>query len=146
MFDFDRFAQPNLDDPYPLYQQARERAGVFYADAFDLWVVTRYDDVREVLTDSTRFSSEFLIRTPRAPAAGVTDILREGHPEVRMLLNQDPPEHTRVRSLVGRLSGRGGHGRCSHTYRRSPTGSSTASPTTATRTWSGSSPIRCRCR
>ena len=91
-FAFDRFGQAHLDDPYPLYQKARERAGVFYADAFDLWMVTRHDDVRDVLTDTARFSSAYLIRTPYVPATGVTEILREGHPEVRILLNEDPPE------------------------------------------------------
>jgi cytochrome P450 len=63
-------------------------------------VVTRYDDVRTVLTDVARFSSAYLIRTPHAPAPGVADILREGYPEVKILLNQDPPEHTRARALV----------------------------------------------
>lgn len=101
-FAFDRFGQAHLDDPYPLYQKARERAGVFYADAFDLWMVTRHDDVRDVLTDTARFSSAYLIRTPYVPATGVTEILREGHPEVRILLNEDPPEHTRTRSLVAK--------------------------------------------
>lgn len=80
-FAFDPIAAPNLDDPYPLYRQARERAGVFYADAFDLWVVTRHDDVRDVLTDTARFSSAFLIRTPHTPAPGVAEILREGYPD-----------------------------------------------------------------
>jgi cytochrome P450 len=101
-FTFDRFAPPHLDDPYPLYRDARERAGVFYADAFDVWVVTRYDDVRDVLMDPARFSSAYLIHTPHAPAAGVTEILQQGHPEVRILLNQDPPEHARARSLVAK--------------------------------------------
>ncbi len=104
-FDFDRFGPPNLDDPYPLYRQARERAGVFYAEAFGVWVVTRYEDVRELLMDPARFSSEYLIRTPHAPAPGVTEILAEGHPEVRILLNQDPPEHTRARNLVAKAFG-----------------------------------------
>ena len=97
---FDRFATPYLDDPYPLYRELRDRAGVFYADAFDMWVVTRYDDVRDVLTDSARFSSAYLIRTPHTPAPGVSEILAQGHPEVRVLLNQDPPEHARARALV----------------------------------------------
>src|SRR5712691_5283308 len=101
-FVFDRFAPPNVDDPYPLYRAAREQAGVCYADAFDVWVVTGYDDVREVVTDASRFSSSYLIRTPYAPAAGVTEILRQGHPEVRVLLNQDPPEHGRARALVAK--------------------------------------------
>jgi cytochrome P450 len=101
-FAFDRFAEPHLDDPYPLFRQAREQAGAFYAEAFDLWVVTGYDDVRTVLTDVARFSSAYLIRTPHAPAPGVTDILQEGHPEVRVLINQDPPEHARTRALVAK--------------------------------------------
>src|SRR5918999_4283049 len=99
---FARFAEPYLDDPYPLFRRAREQAGVFYADAFDLWVVTGYDDVRTVLTDVARFSSAYFIRTPHAPAPGVTDILQEGYPEVKILLNQDPPEHTRTRALVAK--------------------------------------------
>lgn len=101
-FAFDRFAEPHLHDPYPLYHDARERAGVFYADAFDLWVVAGHDDVRTVLTDVARFSSAFLIRTPHTPAPGVTEILQQGHPEVRILLNQDPPAHTRARGLVAK--------------------------------------------
>src|SRR5215207_3520008 len=91
--EFDRFAAPYLEDPYPLYRQARDQAGVFFADAFGMWIVTRYEDVRTVLTDAARFSSTYLIRSPRQPAPGVTDILQQGHPEVRILLNQDPPEH-----------------------------------------------------
>ncbi len=104
-FAFDRFAEASLDDPYPLYRDAREQAGVFYADAFDVWVVTRYEDVRAVLTDSSRFSSGYLIRTPHTPAPGVMEILQRGHPEVRILLNQDPPEHARARSLVTKAFG-----------------------------------------
>jgi cytochrome P450 len=100
--EFDRFAPPHLADPYPLYRRVREQAGVFFADAFGMWIVTRYQDVRTVLTDSARFSSAYLIRTPHQPASGVTEILAQGYPEVRILLNQDPPEHTRARALVAK--------------------------------------------
>ena len=99
-FAFDRFAPDALESPYELYERAREHAPVFYAADFDLWMVTRYEDVREVLADSERFSSAYLIRTPHMPAPGVAEVLATGHPEVRMLLNQDPPDHTRVRGLV----------------------------------------------
>ncbi len=99
-FTFDRFTAANLDDPYPLYQRLREEQPVYYAEEFDLWVVSRYDDVRRVLMDPTRFSSAFRIRTPPVPAPGVPAILAEGHPEVPALLNEDPPEHRRTRDLV----------------------------------------------
>ncbi|WP_051799934.1 cytochrome P450 [Catenuloplanes japonicus] len=101
---FDRFAPQHLDDPYPLYAGLRER-GPFLADEFGVWVVTRRADVKAVLGDPARFSSEFLIRTPLQPAPGVTEILATGHPEVFALLNQDPPDHTRVRALVAEGGG-----------------------------------------
>jgi cytochrome P450 len=101
-FEFDRFTAENIEDPYGLYEQAREQAPVYYAEAFDVWVVSRYEDVRRVLMDPAHFSSEFLIRTPHAPAPGVQEILAEGHPEVPALLNQDPPDHRRTRDLVSK--------------------------------------------
>ena len=101
-FTFDRFTADNLADPYPLYRRMREEQPVYYADAFGVWMVTRYDDVRRVLMDPTRFSSAFQIRTPHAPAPGVPEILAEGHPEVPALLNEDPPEHRRTRDLVAK--------------------------------------------
>lgn len=99
-FAFDRFAPESVEDPYDLYERARAHAPAFYAPELDLWVVSRYEDVRDVLADSERFSSAFMIRTPHVPAPGVAEVLATGHPEVRMLLNQDPPDHTRLRGLV----------------------------------------------
>jgi cytochrome P450 len=104
-FTFDRFAGTNLADPYPLYQRARDQEPVYYSEAFGVWVVSRYDDVRRVLMDPTRFSSAFLIRTPHGPAPGVLDILAEGYPELPMLLNEDPPTHRRSRDLVAAAFG-----------------------------------------
>ena len=101
-FRFDRFSAENLADQYPLYRRLREEQPVYYSEAFGVWVVSRYDDVRQVLMDPTRFSSAFQIRTPHAPAAGVLEILAEGHPEVPALLNEDPPAHRRTRALVAK--------------------------------------------
>ena len=101
-FTFDRFSAENLADPYPLYRRLREERPVYYAAAFGVWVVSRYDDVRQMLMDPTRFSSAFQIRTPHAPAAGVLETLAQGHPEVPALLNEDPPAHRRTRSLVAK--------------------------------------------
>jgi cytochrome P450 len=101
-FTFDRFSAENLTDPYPLDRRLREEQPVYYSEAFGVWVVSRYDDVRQVLMDPTRFSSAFQIRTPHAPAAGVLEILAEGHPEVPALLNEDPPAHRRTRALVAK--------------------------------------------
>jgi len=64
----------------------------------DAWLVTRFADVREVLSDSQRFSNVFLGRQqsgmPRMTADELAR-LRAGN-----LLAFDPPEHTRLRRLL----------------------------------------------
>jgi len=99
-FVFDRFSESHVEDPYALYRRARAEAPVCYADAFGVWVVTRHGDVRTVLSDVERFSSAFGIRTPLVAADGVREILAAGYPEVPVLLNEDPPAHSRTRALV----------------------------------------------
>jgi cytochrome P450 len=101
-FTFDRFADDNVADPYPLYRRTREQAPVHYAEAFGVWVISRYEDVRRVVMDPMRFSSAFRVRTPSLPAPGVPEILAEGLPEVPALINEDPPMHRRTRELVAR--------------------------------------------
>jgi cytochrome P450 len=96
---FDRFSPGTVGDPYLLYDRVRDR-GPFLDDALGMWIVGRYEDVRVVLTDHERFSSDFNIRSPQWPAPEVAAVLETGYPEVHVLLNQDPPEHTAVRALV----------------------------------------------
>lgn len=93
-------ASPHLENPYPLFAQARQTAPVFYSPIFNLWCITRYRDVRAALMDPQRFSSKFLIRTPYTAPAEVTNVLSQGYPEEHILLNEDPPEHARTRHLV----------------------------------------------
>ncbi|HEV7657343.1 MAG TPA: cytochrome P450 [Mycobacteriales bacterium] len=104
-FIFDRFSAASTEDPYGLYAQAREEAPVWFAEAYGVWIVSRYADVRRVLLDPDRFSSAFEIRTPHRPGPGVLDILATGHREVPALLNEDPPAHRRTRDLVAQTFG-----------------------------------------
>ena len=96
---FDRFSPANVADPYELYAGLRE-APPFFAEAYGVWIVSRYDDVRRVLTEHETFSSDFLIRSPLMPHPGVPEVLAAGHPEVKVLLNQDPPDHAAARAVV----------------------------------------------
>lgn len=92
---------PRLDspgfkaNPYPIYARLRTESPVYRAKvAFWLpriWIVTRYDDVVSVLKDS-RFSKDFTQAYPWVP--------RAIRPMFRNLLTLDPPDHTRLRSLV----------------------------------------------
>jgi cytochrome P450 len=82
-------------NPYPIYRRLRAEDPVYRTKvAFWLpamWVVTRYDDVVNVLKDP-RFSKDYIQAYPWIPSS-----MRA---MFRNLLSVDPPDHTRLRSLV----------------------------------------------
>ena len=46
-------------DPYPIFQRLREREPISWIDQLEMWYVTRYDHVQEVLSDAERFTTRF---------------------------------------------------------------------------------------
>ncbi len=99
--EFDPLAQEQRRDPFDLYARARREQPVFYAPAYDFWVVTRYDDVLRVVKDDSTFSSADALRsTPDELPPEVQAVLAEGWPEMPVIVDTDPPLHTRIRGLV----------------------------------------------
>jgi cytochrome P450 len=95
--DFDRAM---CDDPYPLYARVREAGPVReirLSDGRRAWLVTRHQEALEVLADA-RLSKDFRSLGEAGTDAGQSPRL----PPVfgRSMLNSDPPEHTRLRTLV----------------------------------------------
>ncbi len=85
---------PELADARAIEPVARVRTP-FGTDA---WMVTRHDDVRDVLADSTRFSNaKTMIALPERSDLDEEELkrLRAGNP-----LAFDPPEHTRLRRFL----------------------------------------------
>ena len=81
-------------DPYPFYRRLRE-ADPVHLSALGLWVLTRYDDCVTCLRD------------PRFGRDGFELLLAQfgegsGERLPRSMLFRDPPDHTRLRSLVNR--------------------------------------------
>jgi cytochrome P450 PksS len=86
-------------DPFPVYARLRAEDPV-HRTRVKRWpvrVVTRYDDVLAVLKDP-RLSSDWMSRT----ALG-----RVARTFTRSMLTVDPPDHTRLRTLVHKAFGRG---------------------------------------
>lgn len=89
-------------DPIGELAEVREGPGltrVVTPFGMSAYLVTRYDDVREVLADSERFSNA-ATRQIRPP--GMADISDEELEELRagQMLAFDPPDHTRLRKML----------------------------------------------
>jgi cytochrome P450 len=101
--DYNPFAPPLLDDPYPYYARLRQEAPVTFAPGFHLWLVSRYQDVMTVLKDPRRFSSRDILRPPVDIPAELLQLLQaSSYSPDYPLLGDDPPAHTRLRGLVGK--------------------------------------------
>ncbi|MGI5164763.1 cytochrome P450 [Spirillospora sp. CA-253888] len=98
---FNPFEPGFTDDPYPAYRRMRETDPV-HEHPFGMWIVTRYEDVVTVLR--SRLSVD-----ERQVAGG---LLREQYDQLDKgaravlglsMLDRDPPDHTRLRSLVSKV-------------------------------------------
>ncbi|MEV3988569.1 cytochrome P450 [Streptomyces sp. NPDC049837] len=91
--------------PHDAYRELRDRAPVAWQDEYEVlgwpagpgfWAVTRHSDVVRVLKDARTFSSHLGATQLRDPDPADLPFIR------RMMLNQDPPAHGRLRRLVSR--------------------------------------------
>ena len=97
------FLDPGLmQDPFSADAAARSREPVFKAPGSDIYMVFTYDLIDEVLANPELFSSKneemMLGRSVHDPKC--QEIFAKGWPQAETLLNNDPPSHTRFRSLV----------------------------------------------
>jgi cytochrome P450 len=89
-------------DPYPRYHRLRARAPVYRHPLLRVWLASRHADVVAILRDprfSVRRTESPLFRRI-LPLASLTPEFRAGIE--RNLLMLDPPDHTRIRSLVAK--------------------------------------------
>ncbi|GAB1542216.1 hypothetical protein NUACC21_48900 [Scytonema sp. NUACC21] len=100
--DYNPFTSPQIDDPYPFYARARQETPVFYSPLLNAWIVTRYDDICTVMKDPIRFSSKNSVQIPSDLPPEVQEIMRGFNLDLP-LVNHDPPIHTRLRSIVGKV-------------------------------------------
>lgn len=98
--EYSRLAGPQAEDPYPYLARARDTEPVFYSPQFQMWFVTRYDDIAAVLSDPETFSSRDVV-TDLSGFGPETDAALAGYRrQPRMLLNMDGTEHAAQRGTV----------------------------------------------
>jgi cytochrome P450 len=99
---FNHLVPPELHNPYPLYERLRSEGPVVFNPLFNLWFVTRHEEVVAVLKDPVRFSSADILKPAHHHVPEALAVLGSDHSNVYPLLSGDPPAHTRVRNLVGK--------------------------------------------
>jgi cytochrome P450 len=98
--DLDPKSPRNLSDPFPLYHWLREHEPVHWSESLNAWMVTRYADVFEIFNEPLRFSSDRFRKVDAKYASQRTVVREVGAVLADWLVFRDPPDHTRMRSLL----------------------------------------------
>ena len=88
---YNPISRETIQDPYPVYDRLREKDPVHRLRLSNAWILTRYEDVDRVMRDHSQFSRDDPNEVPFARGD-----------EYRSMLRMDPPDHTRLRSLVSK--------------------------------------------
>src|ERR1700720_1873733 len=86
-----------LANPYPLYARLRSEDPVHWDPYLHAWVVSRYNDVVDVLTT---FSARCAPAPEQLARIGMQEGVKVARVMARQMLFLDSPQHTRVRHLV----------------------------------------------
>ncbi|MCC6723428.1 MAG: cytochrome P450 [Saprospiraceae bacterium] len=97
----DLMAHDVILDPHSYYHEIRETDPVHWNERWGGWVLTKYDDVVQVLRDSTHFSSDRMAFLDKE----LTNEQRDAYAPIFKVLSKwivfrDPPMHTKLRLLL----------------------------------------------
>ena len=95
--------QALLNDPLPVFKTLQEQDPCHWCGPLKSWIFTRYDDVREVLRDdaiSADRLTPYFESLPESQRLGVREVIKYLNTWVAF---KDPPEHTRIRSLLNKV-------------------------------------------
>jgi cytochrome P450 len=87
-------------NPYPSWEKSQRDAPVVYVECIDMWMVTPFELISQILRDTETFSNEGIFQMP--VPEGLAERLPYGWPAfgVPSLINTDPPTHTAIRKIV----------------------------------------------
>ncbi|MCY4515947.1 MAG: cytochrome P450 [Acidimicrobiaceae bacterium] len=88
--DIELFSDEAIADPYPLYEQVRNAGAVVWLEPYDMWAISRFEDVRAALrADSILLSGKGVAMNDALNNTGNTNTLVS-----------DGEEHRRLRSAL----------------------------------------------
>ncbi len=87
-------------DPYPVLNELRDAGPVYHVPTFDHFLVTRFDDIEQVLLDRETWSASNASSPLVAVCPAAQAVLDTGFKRVPTLNNADPPRHGPMRKSV----------------------------------------------
>jgi cytochrome P450 len=103
--DYDMFTPEVISDPYTYYGRLREEDPVHWNEKYELWVITRYDDLVWLTRRHELFSNAVFKNDPRPPYPeiyesdlGLYEYVRNYQGE--QFIQHDRPEHLDMRMVV----------------------------------------------
>jgi len=110
MLSYNPFAHEIIHgDPHPIYKRLRDEAPAYFIERYDCWALSRFADVWKACDDLN-------VSSARGSTAG--HLLTKIQPLLRMLNTMDPPDHTRLRTLMRPLFSPGRMRRLEAEFRR----------------------------
>lgn len=101
--EFDPFGMEYQVNPGESLKWARENEPIFFSESLGYWVITRFEDVREVFRDNATYSPANALEKITPLTDEARQILADHDFALnRTLVNEDEPQHTeRRRALAG---------------------------------------------
>jgi len=95
----DPFSTEFLADPYPFHEKLRESGPVVWLEKYGVWAMARYEQVHAALNDWQTFCS--------SAGVGLSNFHKEKPWRApSLVLEADPPQHTRARRVLSRVLSR----------------------------------------
>jgi cytochrome P450 PksS len=97
---YDLFAPEAVANSYPLFKRMRSEDPVHYSESLGYWILTRYRDVEAALRDERLSSNRKALFINNLGSLDVKEIQNFLALTSNMMVDTDPPEHTRLRKLA----------------------------------------------
>jgi len=97
---YDLFAPEALVNSYPLFKRMRSEDPVHYSESLGYWILTRYRDVEAALHDEHLSSDRTPLYINKLGSLDVKEVENFLALTSNMMVDKDPPEHTRLRKLA----------------------------------------------
>ena len=97
---FNPFDTVFMTNPDAVLARARDESSIFFSPIMNAWIVTRYDDVVSVLRDPELFCSKDILSINELLSPEVIELFGDEIPMEGTLIGVDPPDHTRLRSVM----------------------------------------------